>query len=308
MTNSPRLVCLGYGYTAAALGRRLMAAGWAVSGTTRNPARMAAIAATGAEPVLWSADGLSPDRVAEAEAILISAAPVASGGDAPGANASRDNASGDAGSSCPALPLLQSGPPPKPLRWIGYLSTNGVYGDHDGAWVDEWAALKATSPRAKARIRAEADWTAWAHAYEAPLVIFRLPGIYGPGRSSFDAIRAGRAQRILKEGQVFSRAHVDDIAAALESSINDPGAGGLFNIADDEPAPPQDVVAYACELLGAPAPPLVPIAEAELSEMARSFYDDNKRVSNALARARLGFSPQFPTYREGLRAILAAGG
>lgn len=303
MSKPPRLLCLGYGYTAEALTRRLLAAGWAVSGTTRNPARMAAIAATGAEPVLWSADGLSPDRLAEAEAILISAGPVPSGGDASGYNAS-----GDAESGCPALPLLQSGPPPKALRWIGYLSTNGVYGDHDGAWVDEWAPLKASSPRAKARIRAEADWTAWAHAYEAPLVIFRLPGIYGPGRSAFDAVRAGRAQRILKEGQVFSRAHVDDIAAALEASINDPKAGGLFNIADDEPAPPQDVIAFACELLGAPAPPLVPIAEAELSDMARSFYDDNKRVSNALARARLGFSPQFPTYREGLRAIFAAGG
>ena len=159
-------------------------------------------------------------------------------------------------------------------------------------------------PRAKARIAAEEGWRALGAAANIPVVIFRLPGIYGPGRSAFDAIRAGRAQRIYKEGQVFSRAHVDDIAAALQSSLQNPSAGALFNIADDEPAPPQDVIAYACGLLGATPPPLVPIAEAGLSEMAASFYADNKRVSNARMKARLTPRLVYPTYREGLAAIL----
>ena len=190
------------------------------------------------------------------------------------------------------------------LDWIGYLSSNGVYGDHDGAWVDENTNLSPSSDRARRRIRAEADWASLSVSWSLPLVIFRLPGIYGPGRSAIDTVKSGRARRILKEGQVFNRMHVEDIAAALKASINDPHIHDLYNLSDDEPSPPQDVVAYACKLLGKEAPPLVPLEEAELSEMAKSFYNDNKRVSNKRMKDALEVKLKYPTYREGLDAIL----
>jgi nucleoside-diphosphate-sugar epimerase len=192
------------------------------------------------------------------------------------------------------------------LRWVGYLSTNGVYGDHGGALVDENSSLRPTSERARRRIQAEADWASLAAAWELPLFIFRLPGIYGPKRSALDAARAGKARRIDKEGQVFSRMHVDDIAAALCASMTRPRLYGLYNLADDEPAPPQDVVAYACRLLGLEPPPLTPIDKADLSPMSKSFYADNKRVSNKRMKKALGVALRYPTYRDGLDAIFAA--
>ncbi len=286
MTN-PMILCLGCGYTARAFAANRQRAGWRVAGTTRSAERAEALRAAGIAPVIW--DGALPeDAVHGASAILVSTPPDEDG--------------------CPALAALGRAPREAlaGVRWIGYLSTNGVYGDHGGAWVDETSALNATSARGRRRIEAEKGWAAFRDGVDAQIVIFRLPGIYGPGRSAFDAIRAGTAKRIYKEGQVFSRAHVDDIAAALAASLDNPSAGDLFNIADDAPAPPQDVTAYACEILGAPIPPLTPLEDADLSEMGRSFYADNKRVSNARMKARLGVKLQYPTYREGLRAILAA--
>lgn len=278
-----KMLCLGYGYVARRLAARLTGAGWAVAGTVRDPARAAAFAGDGVDPVLWSGGALVPPAPG-AGAILVSTPP-ADGG-------------------CPALALMRA--MPGAPAWIGYLSTNGVYGDHQGAIVDETSRLLAASPRGLARIAAERAWRDFAAARGAHLVIFRLPGIYGPGRSAFDQIRAGRAQRIVKPGQVFSRMHADDIARAIEASLANPGAGTLFNLADDEPAPPQDVIEYACQLIGVEPPPLVPFEEAQLSEMARSFYADNKRVSNALMKRALGLALLYPTYREGLRAILDA--
>ncbi|MBY0421887.1 MAG: hypothetical protein K2Q06_06250, partial [Parvularculaceae bacterium] len=166
-------------------------------------------------------------------------------------------------------------------------------------WIDETSPLRATSERGLARVSAEAAWR------RLGATIFRLPGIYGPGRSAIDTVRSGRAQRIFKEGQVFNRIHVDDIAAGLAASIDRPGAGAVFNLSDDEPAPPQDVVAFACELLGVEPPPLVRLEDAQLGEMARSFYDENKRVRNDRMKRDLGVVLQYPTYREGLRAIAA---
>ncbi len=282
-----KLLCIGCGYTARAFARDRLDKGWRVMGTTRSPEKAEALRAARITPVVW--DGAPPeDAVRGASAVLVSTPP------------------GEAG--CPALAALSSLSREvlAAARWIGYLSTNGVYGDHGGAWVDETSALKAASSRGQRRIAAENGWRDFADGVDAEIVVFRLPGIYGPGRSAFDAIRAGTAKRIYKEGQVFSRAHVDDIAAALAASLDNPSAGDLFNIADDEPAPPQDVTAYACELIGAPLPPLVPLEDADLSEMGRSFYADNKRVSNARMKDRLGVKLQYPTYREGLRAILAA--
>lgn len=283
------MLLLGYGYVARRLAARLIAGEWRVAGTFRDPSRIEAIEAAGVEPVAWDAGGLAPGAFDNASSVLISTPP------------------GDDG--CPALVAASEALAENRdrLRWIGYLSTNGVYGDRNGGWVDEESALRATSPRGKNRIAAEEGWRRLAREAGAPLAIFRLPGIYGPGRSALDAVREGRAQRVLKQGQVFSRAHVDDIAAALQASLENPSAGALFNIADDEPAPPQDVIAYACALLGAPPPPLVPFENAKLSEMAMSFYADNKRVSNRLMKERLLPRLAYPTYREGLRALFDAG-
>lgn len=283
-----KALLLGYGYVARRFASLLIADRWSVRGTIRRPAQADALAADRVEPFLWTKDGLDEGALDGAAALLISTPPSDDG--------------------CPAYGAVREAiaERARSIGWIGYLSTNGVYGDYGGAVVTERSVLRATSPRGKNRIAAEGQWAALAHALKIPLAIFRLPGIYGPGRSALDTVREGRAQRIEKTGQVFSRAHVDDIAAALRQSLADPGAGDLFNIADDEPAPPQDVIGYACALLGVAPPPLVAIEDAQLSEMARSFYADNKRVSNALMKARLLPALRYPTYREGLRAILEA--
>ncbi|MFZ4600833.1 MAG: SDR family oxidoreductase [Caulobacterales bacterium] len=266
---SSRLLALGFGYVAQSLARRLSAQGWDVVGTNRS-GRDGALAFDGAA---------SPDLVAvaqRADAVLISIPP-----DDGGCPAAR------------ALPTISAG-------WVGYLSTTGVYGDLGGRWAFEWSPLRPTSDIAARRALAEAQWSArGAH-------IFRLPGIYGPGRSAFDRLRAGDAQRIVKAGQVFSRAHVDDISAALRLSIAQPNACRAYNICDDEPAPPQDVIVEAARLLGVAPPPEIPFEAATLSPMARRFYQDGKRVSNARAKAELRWRPLYPSYREGLAAILAS--
>ena len=279
------ILFLGYGYTAKALAALLRTQGWTVAGTTRAADKAAAMYANGVEPVLWTESGLDTAPIAKADAILVSVPPNANG--------------------CPAFAAARDAIASKAqtIEWLGYLSTNGVYGDHDGAWVDEESDLRLSSPRARARVAAEADWAMLGVEYSLPFAIFRLPGIYGPGRSALDAVREGRARRVFKEGQVFSRMHVDDIAAALAASLLNPRAGELFNLADDEPSPPQDVVEFACRLLSVEPPPLTPLEEADLSEMARSFYTDNKRVSNRRAKSVLGLNLAYPTYREGLKAI-----
>lgn len=279
-----RILFLGYGFVARALARRLAARGWRRAATYRRAEQGTQIAADGADAVEWSDGRLSRGAFDGASAILVSTPPGADG--------------------CPALAAARAAMTKASPLWIGYLSTNGVYGDHGGAEVDETSPLLATSPRGRARIAAENEWRAFAEEQGHRLVIFRLPGIYGPGRSAIDQVRSGRAQRIYKEGQVFSRMHVEDIAAAIEASLSRPEAGALYNLADDEPAPPQDVVDYACRLLGVTSPPLIPIEKAGMSDMARSFYADNKRVSNALMKRALGVTLLYPTFREGLSAIL----
>jgi nucleoside-diphosphate-sugar epimerase len=191
------------------------------------------------------------------------------------------------------------------LRWLGYLSTTGVYGDRGGGWVDESAELSPSGERGRRRVAAEAGWLALWHRHGMPVHIFRLAGIYGPGRSPFEALRAGTAKRIDKPGQVFSRIHVEDLACVLAASISRPRPGGVYNVCDDDPAAPEAVVAHAAALLGVPAPPLVPFEAAGLSPMARSFYDDNKRVSNRLIKSELGVTLRHPDFRAGLAAILA---
>ncbi|WP_299564502.1 SDR family oxidoreductase [uncultured Sulfitobacter sp.] len=278
-----RLLCFGYGYSARALAARLVPEGWHIVGTTRSTQNFDRIAATGVEPLLWP--GTDPRTlVQEFPNVLISAAP----------EAGRD----------PVLDVLRDAfqaAAPK-MRWVGYLSTTGVYGDHQGNWVDERSPLNAQMERSRARIRAEADWLGLS---DLPLHIFRLAGIYGPGRGPFEKLRRGTARRIIKPGQLFGRIHVDDIAAALELSLEAPAGPAIFNLTDDVPAPPQDVIAFAASLLGLPVPPEEPFEDAALSGMARSFYNDNKRVRNDHAKRTLGWKLIHPDYRSGLAANLA---
>lgn len=287
---SRKILFLGYGYTAAALARRLRDEGWSARATTRNREKAAALEKDGVTAYLWTEKGIPSEAFEGVEAALVSTPPQRR--------------------ACPAFAAAAGliAERAGAFRWIGYLSSNGVYGDHGGAWVDEDSMLYPSTERAHNRIAAEAEWAAFGVEWAAPVVVFRLPGIYGPGRSALDDVRAGRARRIFKKGQVFNRMHVDDIAAALGASIARPQAGDLFNLADDEPAPPQDVVEYACNLLGVAPPPLVPFEEAELSETARSFYADNKRVSNRRMKEALGVELLYPSYREGLSAIFSSGG
>ncbi len=190
------------------------------------------------------------------------------------------------------------------LAWIGYLSTVGVYGDQQGNWVDETTRTLPNSARTEARVEAEQAWLAFGAEIGVPVHVFRLAGIYGPGRSVFDKLRDGTARRVKKDGQVFSRIHVEDIAGVLEASIARPRAGAIYNVADDEPAAPGDVVAYAAELIGVSPPPEVPFEEADLTPMARSFYEGSRRIANTRIKSELGVELRYPTFREGLAALL----
>lgn len=274
------LLSLGHGYSAQALAARLIPQGWQVIGTTRTAAKAEAMRRAGVEPLLWPGDDLT-DALAQATHLLCSIAP------------------GDAGD--PVLAAHAAQIAAAPLQWVGYLSTTGVYGDHNGAWVDETTPLTPSTRRGHQRVLAETQW----QALSLPLHIFRLAGIYGPGRGPFEKVRDGTARRIIKPGQMFSRIHVDDIAAVLEASIARPNPGMVYNVCDDEPAPPDDVIGHAAELLGLPLPPEVDYATAEMTPMARSFYAENKRVRNDRIRQDLGVVLRYPTYREGLAALLA---
>ena len=192
------------------------------------------------------------------------------------------------------------------FSWVGYLSTTGVYGDRQGGWVDEATPVNPGSGRSRRRVAAEQAWRALWHDAGLPVHIFRLPGIYGPGRSALDAVRQGRAHRVDKPGQLFSRIHVEDIATTLRASMARPNPGSIYNVADDEPAPAHEVTAYACALLGIEPPPLIPVEKAGLSPMARSFYAESRRVRNDRIKLDLGVTLAYPDYRAGLDAILAA--
>lgn len=280
----PTLLSIGHGYSAGALGRRLVADGWRVIGTTRSDDRARKIAADGVEPLIWDGGPLGA-ALSDADHLLTSVSP------------------GDDGDPVLAAAGGEIANAADRLRWAGYLSTTGVYGDRQGGWVDETSDLRSTQGRSVARIAAEAAWRALPGL---PLHIFRLAGIYGPGRGPFSKVKRGDARRILKDGQVFSRTHVEDIATVLAASIARPDPGAVYNVCDDEPAPPEDVLAHAADLLGVPVPPAVRFEDADLSPMARSFYAENRRVRNDRIKRDLGVTLAYPTYREGLAAILAA--
>ena len=271
------LLSLGHGYSARALARLLIPRGWRIIGTTRNPAKAEAFRAEGVEPLLWPGD-LGP-ALAEATHVLASAAP---------------DAAGD--------PFLQAVPQiaRSKAEWVGYLSTTGVYGDHQGGWVDEATPLTPQSDRGRQRVLAEGQWLATG----LPVQIFRLAGIYGPGRGPFEKVRDGTARRIIKPNQVFGRIHVDDIAQVLEASIRHPNPGAAFNVCDDNPCPPEEVLSHAARLLGLPDPPEVPFDQASMTPMQRAFYGESKRVRNDRIKQDLGVTLLYPDYPQGLAALL----
>jgi nucleoside-diphosphate-sugar epimerase len=193
------------------------------------------------------------------------------------------------------------------LATIVYLSTIGVYGDHGGGWVDEATPPRPAGPRGRERLEAETAWIALGRRTGKAVHVLRLGGIYGPGRSALDKLRDGTARRLVKPGQVFNRIHVEDIARSIDAAFADRSPGGVWNVTDDEPAPPQDVIAYAAALLGIGAPPEVAFETADLPAMARSFYSENKRVANTRLKRDLGVRLAYPTYREGLAALLRGG-
>jgi nucleoside-diphosphate-sugar epimerase len=285
--SGPHLLCFGLGYTALALGRWLVALGWVVDGTCRSTERRASLRASGFNAILFDRNRpVAGTALSGVTHLLVSVPPDAAG----------DPVLALHGGDIAAL----SG-----LSWLGYLSTTGVYGDRGGGWVDETAELLPTGERGRRRVTAEQGWLELWRDRGAPVHVFRLAAIYGPGRSVFDALRAGTARRIDKPGQVFSRIHVEDLASVLIASMERPRPGAVYNVCDDAPAPPATVVAHAAELLGIALPTLVPLEAAGLSPMALSFYDDNKRVANRLIKTELGVTLRYPDFRAGLAAILA---
>ena len=298
-TPDPHLFCFGLGFSGQALARLALARGWQVSGTVRSEAKAARLREQGINALVLDTD--AADRLPEdvIDAIRRSTHLLQSVGTA---------RSGDD----PVLPLLAQAAEAMATDWapdwFGYLSTTVVYGDWQGAWVSEDSETRSTSTRGLARLRAEAAWTGLSAARGLGLHVFRLAGIYGPGRNALETVLAGKARIIDKPDQVFSRIHVEDIAAAVFASMTTPttavGEAEVFNVCDDEPCPPGTVIAHACDLLDRPVPTPVSMDEAGLSAMGRSFYADNKRVSNRRLKDHLGWSPAFPTYREGLAALL----
>jgi nucleoside-diphosphate-sugar epimerase len=276
------LLCFGYGYCARVLARRLRARHREVRGTTRSADKALALEGEGVRPFLFERGRPLPTEAFQGVTHVLVSIPPDEEGDPV-----LDRHGAD-------LRGLAS------LRWVGWLGTTGVYGDRGGAWVDEETAIEPTLARTDRRARAEAAWLASG----LPVHVFRLASIYGPGRNAIRQLLDGTARRIVKPGQVFSRIHVDDVATVLEASMARPSPGRIYNVCDDEPAPPQDVVRFAAELLGVPPPPEEPFETAALSPMARSFYRDNRRVRNERIRSELGVQLAYPTYREGLRALL----
>ncbi|WP_366655419.1 SDR family oxidoreductase [Fodinicurvata sp. EGI_FJ10296] len=293
--STPKFFCFGLGFSGVRVARRLRERGWPVGGSVRTEEKAERLRAEGIDAIVFTGDGLKPASdalvaaVAGADIVLQSAAPLESGD--PALLAFADAPGGGNG--------IWAG-----KTWIGYLSTIGVYGDRKGEWTDETVPIAARSVRAKRRAAAEAAWTEAGRAAGVPVHIFRLPGIYGPGRSAIDQVEAGTARRIIKPNQVFNRIHVDDLADAVVASIDRPGIGPVFNLCDDEPSPSEQVIAEACRLLGVPIPEAVAFDDADMSPMARDFYSENKRISNARMKNLLDVTLAYPTYREGLRAIL----
>lgn len=289
-----RLFCFGLGYSAEALSKLLPVSDWHISGTVRSSDKAHELSSKGVDTVLWDGGLLSDGAkslLSQATHILSSVPP---------------NEAGDPAFAAGADIICSN----SEIQWLGYLSTTGVYGNTDGEPVDEASDLNPSSARSQRRVDAEAQWMSLHSDHDVPTHVFRLAGIYGPGRSVFDQIRRGQAKRIYKPGHVFSRIHIDDIANILASSINKPQPGEAYNVCDDEPAPPAEVTAYACGLLGIDPPEVEDFetAKQRMTPMGLSFWMDNRRVSNRRVREELGVQLAHPDYRSGLLAVLKDGG
>ncbi len=287
-----RLFCFGYGYTADYLGHELQSRkeGWTIGGTTRDDDRRRELLARRIRARIFDHYNSIPDPntlFGRFSHLLLSVPP---------------NDHGDPVFNMHADEIAKL----KKLKWVGYLSTTGVYGDRDGGDVDESAEVRPSSQRGSRRALAEQQWMSLYHNYGIPVHIFRLSGIYGPGRSALDSVRVGVARRIEKPGHVFNRIHVEDIVQVLLASFANPNPGSVYNLADDMPAPSHEVIAHACQLLGMDVPPLTPIEEADLAPITMSFYKDNKRVLNNKIKNELGVHLKYPDYRSGLEASLRA--
>ncbi len=296
MTSAPdtpaaqkKLFCFGFGYTAGFLAGRLMARGWQIAGTTTSAKKRDLLRKSGVEAMLFDRTHpiANPERAfADVTHMLFSVPPDADG----------DPVFNMHGADIAALTSLE---------WAGYLSTTAVYGNQDGNWVDETTPPAPASKRGSQRLKAEEQWQSLYLNEGLPLHIFRCAGIYGPGRSALDVVRAGQARCVDKPGHMFNRIHVEDIAQTLQASIAHPRPGALYNLADDEPSPSHAVIGFACNLIGAETPPLVPFESADMAPIVRSFYKDNKRVRNDMIKNELGVQLLYPDYHSGLTACLA---
>ena len=278
------LFCFGYGFSARCLAERLRDKDWRVATTARSPEKVAALRAQGIDAHLWPIPSLADVWQSEVH-VLISAAPDEDGD--PILAQHREE----------IIALAHR------IKCLGYLSTTAVYGDRNGGEVDETSELRPASARGARRVEAEKEWLSLAPTI--PAHVFRLAGIYGPGRGPLEKVQAPDAKRVIKAGQVFGRTHIEDIATVCEASMARPNPGSAYNVTDDLTCPPQDVLEYAADLLGITHPPEVDFETAEMSAMARSFYGENKRVLNDKIKSELGVTLRYPTYREGLKADFA---
>lgn len=285
------LFCFGYGYSCEYLSRALKAAGgWDIAGTTRDPEKRRALRDQDIKAFLFSNDIPLADplyMMRDATHILISTPPSDHG----------DPSFLFHGEDILKLPKVE---------WVGYLSTTGSYGDRGGEWVDETARARPTTQRGSRRLKAEEQWLSLFETHNIPVHIFRLAGIYGPGRSALDSVRSGVARRIDKPGHAFSRIHIDDIVQILMASMHNIRPGEIYNVCDDEPAPSHEVIDYACQLLGIESPPLQPFDKVDMAPITRSFYTDNKRIKNDKIKTDLGISLKYKTYKDGLEGCLDA--
>ena len=280
-----RLLSFGHGYSAQALADTLLPLGWQIRATTRSKEKFNKIKKPGILVRIWSDQALSDD-LDWATHLLISIAP----------------------DKYEDLVLKEFREKIikniKQFNWVGYLSTTGVYGNHNGGWVDEEEKLIPSTLRGQYRVDAEKEWRRLFEVYKLPLHIFRLAGIYGPGRGPFSKVKSGLARRVIKKNQLFSRIHVEDIAQTLSASILKPNPGAIYNVCDDYPAPPEDVISYAANLLGLPNPPKVKFEDADMTDMARSFYLESKKVRNDKIKNELGVLLKYPNYKVGLKALI----
>lgn len=278
------LLSIGHGYSARVFGRFLLGSGWKVAGTTRSPEKAREMEESGVEPAIWPGSDIS-GKIGDATHLLASVPPGEDGD--PFLDAYREALREAAGN----------------LEWVGYLSTTAVYGDRAGGFVDESSETRPATRRGMLRLEAERQWLELLGDLGLPVHVFRLAGIYGPGRGPLQKVLSGAARRIVKRGQVFNRIHVEDICGVLAASVRRPNPGAVYNVCDDEACPPEEVMEFAARLLGVEPPPLVDFEKAEMSPLARSFYAESKRVRNSRIKDELGVRLRHPTYREGLEAI-----